>query len=199
MTVFKNSLISCQKCGRRIAVKARDFENGAIQCTHVGCGYINQLVQSYYDEHILIGLPSFGQLVYEANPTMKYPLRLGTNVVGTSPTCEVAVERFIHGDKCYISRRHCTIEVLFNKWTGRFRYQLQDGASDIDSHHYKNSLNGTMLNGYLLQNGEKMDLNDQGLLGLGGKDVFRLEAYLIPGKMLESYRISKVIEPDETQ
>ena len=199
MTTFKNTLITCQKCGKRIAVKVRDFENGAIQCTHTGCGYLNPLVQSYYDERILLGLPSFGHLVYVADPIQKYPLRLGTNVIGHSSTCEVVVERYVHEGKCYISRRHCTLEVLFNKWTGRFRYQLQDGASDLDSHQYKNSLNGTQLNGYLLQNGEKMDLADRGLLGLGGKDVFRLEAYLIPERMLESYRVAKAIEPDETQ
>ena len=196
---FKNTLISCQKCGKLIAAKARDFEAGAIQCSHVGCGHINQLTQPYYDERVLQGLPAFGQLVYQGNPAMKYPLRLGRNVVGHSPTCEVAVERLVHEGKCYISRRHCTIEVIFEKWRGSFRYQLQDGASDLDSHHYKNSLNGTLLNGYLLQNGEKIDIGDQGLLGLGGKDFFRLEAYQIPPKMLASYLMSKPLEQDETQ
>lgn len=182
-----------------MAVRPRDFENGSIRCTHAGCGHVNLLVQSYFDERILQGLPAFGQLVDVANPATRYPLRLGTNVVGLAPSCEVVVERYLHGGHCYISRRHCTIEVLFNKWTGRFRYQIQDGASGIDSHQYKNSLNGTLLNGYLLQNGEKMDLEDRGDLCLGGEDVFRLEAYLIPERMLESYRVSKAIEPDETQ
>lgn len=168
-------------------------------CTHAGCGHSNQLVQSYYDDRILQGLPAYGQLVSPASPTMKYPLRLGTNVVGISPGCEVVVERYIHGGKCYISRRHCTVEVLFNKWTGRFRYQVQDGASDINSHQYKNSLNGTLLNGYLLQNGEKIDMENGGLLSLGGKDVFRLEPYSIPDTMLASYLMVKPIEPDETQ
>lgn len=199
MADFKNTLISCQKCGKLIAVKARDFESGAIQCTHAGCGQINALTQPYYDERILEGLPEFGRLVHQANPTMKYPLRLGINVVGQSPTCEVAVERLMHEGRCYISRRHCTIEVIFDKWRGSFRYQLLDGAYDLDSNQYKNSLNGTLLNGYLLQNGEKIDIGGQGLIGLGGKDFFRLDAYRIPSRMLESYRTLKPLEPDETQ
>ncbi len=121
------------------------------------------------------------------------------NVVGTAPTCEIAVERYVHEGKCYISRRHCTIDVLFNKWTGRFRYQVQDGASDVDSHQYKNSLNGTQLNGYLLQNSEKIDMGNGGQLSLGGKDVFLLETYCIPDTMLASYLMVKPVEPDETQ
>ncbi len=199
MANYKNALIACQKCGRSIAVKARDYEVGSIQCTHAGCGHTNLLTLPYYDERILQGLPEFGRLVYQADPSQVFPLRLGTNVVGHSFTCEVAVERLVHNGKCYISRRHCTIEVLFDKWKGSFRYQLQDGASDIDSHHYKNSLNGTLLNGYLLQNGEKIDIGDQGVLGLGGKDFFRLEAFRIPPRMLESYLMLKPLDPDETQ
>ncbi len=199
MADFKNTLISCQKCGKSIAVKVRDFESGSIQCRHPGCGQVNVLTQSYYDERILQGLPEFGRLVHQADPAMSYPLRLGVNVVGHSPTCEVAVERLVHEGKCYISRRHCTIEVIFDKWRGNFRYQLLDGASDSDSQRHKNSLNGTMLNGYLLQNGEKIDIGDRGVVGLGGKDFFRLEAYLIPPRMLESYQLLKPLESDETQ
>lgn len=199
MADFKNTLISCQKCGKNIAVKVRDFESGSIQCTHSGCGEVNPLTQPYYDERILAGLPEFGRLVHQANPVTTYPLRPGINVVGHSPSCEVTVERLVHSGKCYLSRRHCTIEVIFDKWKGTFRYQLLDGASDLDSQQYKNSLNGTLLNGYLLQNGEKIDIGDEGLIGLGGKDFFRLEAYRIPPRMLESYRMLKPLEPDETQ
>lgn len=199
MAAFKNTLISCQKCGKSVAVRVPDFENGSIQCTHAGCGYINQLVQAYYDDRILQGLPDFGQLVYQGTPVARYPLRPGLNVVGTSPACDVEVERYDYEGKCYISRRHCTIEVLFNTWTGRLRYQIQDGASDMNPHHYKNSLNGTLLNGYLLQNGEKIDLENGGLVSLGGKDIFRLEAYYIPEAMLTSYLIMKPFEADETQ
>lgn len=199
MTDFKNTLISCQKCGKLIAVKARDFESGTIECTHAGCGQVNPLTQPYYDEQILEGLPAFGRLVQQANSATTYPLRLGINVVGHSPICEVVVERLVHDGKCYISRRHCTIEVIFDKWKGNFRYQLLDGASDLDSNQYKNSLNGTLLNGYLLQNGEKIDIGDQGLIGLGGKDFFRLEVYRILPRMLESYQMLKPLEPDETQ
>ena len=199
MTTFKNTIIPCQKCGKLIAVKVRDFENGAIQCTHPGCGHINQLTQAFYDERILLGLPSFGQLVYQKDPALRYPLRVGVNTVGHSSSCTVHVKRFINDGKCYLSRKHCTIEVLFDKWTGKLRYTLQDGVIDPESGQYKNSLNGTFLNSYLLQNGEKMDIADQGLVGLGGVDVFRLEAYFIPQSMLQTYLTQKLLEPDETQ
>lgn len=199
MAAFKNTLIPCQKCGKSIAVRVRDFENGSIRCTHAGCGHVNQLVHSFYDDRVLQGLPGFGQLIYQGTPAARYPLRIGINVVGTAPTSDIAVERYVHEGKCYISRRHCTIEVLFNQWTGSFRYQLQDGASDVDSRHYKNSLNGTQLNGYLLQNGEKIDMGNGGKLSLGGKDVFFLETYCIPDTMLATYLTVKPIEPDETQ
>ena len=199
MAASKNTLMACQKCGKSVAVRVRDFENGSIRCTHAGCGHVNPLAQSYYDDRILQGLPGFGQLIYQGSPATRYPLGPGINVVGTSSTSDVEVKRYVHAGKCYISRRHCTIEVLFNKWTGRLRYQIQDGASDLDSHQYKNSLNGTLLNGYLLQNGEKIDLDNGELLSLGGKDMFRLEAYRIPDAMLASYLMVKPIEPDETQ
>ncbi|RDB02388.1 FHA domain-containing protein [Runella aurantiaca] len=199
MTTFKNTIVPCQKCGKLIAVKVRDFENGAIQCTHTGCGHINQLTLPYYDERILQGLPSFGHLIYHDNPSIVYPLRFGINVVGHSSSCHVHVERFLHEGKCYLSRRHCTIEVLFDKWDGNLRYQIQDGAIDSETGDYKNSLNGTLLNGYLLQNGEKIDVTDQGLVCLGGIDVFRLEVYQIPQAMRQTYLTFKPFELDETQ
>jgi len=199
MTTFKNTILPCQKCGKLIAVKVRDFENGAIQCTHTGCGHINQLTQAFYDERILLGLPSFGQLVYQQNPALRYSLRAGINTVGHSSSCTVHTERFMHDGKCYLSRKHCTIEVLFDKWEGELRYTLQDGAIEPESGQYKNSLNGTLLNGYLLQNGDKLDIPDQGLVCLGGVDIFRLEAYFIPPSMLQTYLMSKSFEPDETQ
>lgn len=199
MTTFKNTIIPCQKCGKLIAVKVRDFENGLIQCTHTGCAHINQLTQAFYDERILLGLPSFGQLIYQQDPALRYPLRASVNTVGHSSLCTVHIERFMHEGKCYISRRHCTIEVAFDKWSGKLRYTLQDGAIDLDSGQYKNSLNGTFLNDYLLRNGEKIDITDPGLVGLGGMDVFKLEAYIIPQSMLETYLIQKPLEPDETQ
>lgn len=199
MANFKNTLISCLKCGKLISVKVRDFERGEIRCSHVGCAQLNPLTQPYYDERVLEGLSEFGRLADRDNPALVYPLRHGLNVIGHSPRSAVSVARTLHDGKCYISRQHCTVEVLFDKWKGSFRYQVQDGAFSENTQQYKSSLNGTLVDGYHLQAGERIDIGDQGLLGLGGKDFFRLQACRIPPKMLESYLMQKPIEPDETQ
>ena len=34
MTPFKNSIINCQRCGRILIVRIRDYENGTIICSH---------------------------------------------------------------------------------------------------------------------------------------------------------------------
>lgn len=197
--MFKNTILNCQKCNKLIVAKTKDFEQGSIKCTHLGCGFINLLTEYYYDEKILSGLSTFGYLIYQKNPSKRYPLQVGINTIGHSPTCNVQVERFLHDGKCFISRQHCTIEVLFNKWSGQLRYVLQDGAMDEASSTYKTSLNGTQLNGYLLRNSEKMDITDKNLICLGGSDFFRLEVYLFPAAMLETYLVSKSFGADETQ
>ncbi|GAB3948229.1 hypothetical protein GCM10028805_22100 [Spirosoma harenae] len=197
---FKTTLITCQQCGRRIMVRTADFEKGSITCSHIGCGAVNRLQAAFqYDEAIVQGLPDFGLLTYEGSPTISYPLQFGSNVIGTSGSCTVQVGRFMHNNRCYISRRHCTLTVTFDKWTGQLRYQLQDGAVDMPTQIFQHSLNGTSLNGILLQKTELVDVEDRGVIKLGGVDQFRLTHYSIPPAMLETYKIELDFNPDRTQ
>ncbi|MVM28703.1 FHA domain-containing protein [Spirosoma sp. HMF4905] len=200
MSGFKTTLISCQQCGRRIMVRAADTERGSITCSHVGCGAVNILQKPFhYDETIVQGLPLFGQLTYLGSPETQYPLQFGDNVIGTSDTCTVQVARFVHNGRCFISRRHCTLTVVFDKWTGQLRYQLQDGTVDLAMHSVQSSLNGTQLNGTSLQKTEIVDVDNEGIITLGGVDRFRLTHFSIPAAMLDTYKIELDFNPDRTQ
>lgn len=197
-----NRLINCQHCNRLVMVKPSNFEQGFIKCTHQGCGFVNQfIVQSYYDPAIVVGLPEYGSLVLVNNPAIRYPLRFGRNVIGTGETSEIVMEReqFVHHGKCFISRRHCTIELTFDKWKGVLRYQLQDGALDEASNQLKPSLNGTFLENTKLLSDEIIDIPDSGVITLGGKDSFMLNAYHFPEQMLKTYLVQDYFEPDTTQ
>ncbi|QMW00209.1 FHA domain-containing protein [Spirosoma foliorum] len=200
MSGFKTTLINCQQCGRRIMVRAVDTERGSIVCSHVGCGAVNVLQKPFhYDESIVLGLPSFGQLTYLGTPETTYRLQFGSNVIGTSDACTVQVARFVHNGRCFISRRHCTLTVVFDKWTGQLRYQLQDGAVDATTQLNQSSLNGTQLNGVPLLKTELIDVSDEGIITLGGVDRFRLAHYTIPSTMLDTYKIELDFNPDRTQ
>lgn len=181
-------------------VRAADLDRGDITCSHVGCGTVNVLQMGfYYDENIVNGLPDFGALVYVGNPAVTYPLRFGPNVIGTADTSAVRVERYQHGGQCFISRRHCTLTLTFDKWAGQLRYQLQDGAVDPATQTMKPSLNGTLLNGTPVQKGEIIDVGDGDVLTLGGIDRFRLEHAVLNPAMLETYKIDLAYNPDRTQ
>ena len=200
MSGFKLTLITCQQCGRRIMVRATDAERGSITCSHVGCGAVNVLEKAFhYDENIVRGLPGFGQLTSLDNPQKAYPLRFGSNVVGTSDACMVRVERIVHNGRCFISRRHCTLTITFDKWTGQLRYQLQDGAVDPITQAWQYSLNGTLLQGAALQKTEIIDVSDGGIITLGGADRFRLTHFSIPPAMLDTYKVELDFNPDRTQ
>ncbi|QDK78879.1 FHA domain-containing protein [Spirosoma sp. KCTC 42546] len=200
MSGFKTTLINCRQCGRRILVRAADAERGSIMCSHVGCGAINELQKLvHYDESIVQGLPEFGQLTYLGNAESSYSLQFGRNVIGTSETCTVRVTRFVHEGRCFISRRHCTLTITFDKWTGQLRYQLQDGAIDDTTHTHHYSLNGTLLNGIPLQKNELIDVDNGGIITLGGVDRFRLTHFPIPPAMLDTYKIELGFNPDRTQ
>ncbi|WP_234736895.1 FHA domain-containing protein [Tellurirhabdus bombi] len=201
MHAFKNTLIHCGGCRQMVMVKASDRERGEITCKHPGCGYVNKLLtQSYYDPSITAGLPSFGQLIYTESATpVVYPLQFGLNVIGLSTECTVVVDRFMHQGKCFISRRHCTLDVSFDKWTGLLRYRLQDGTTDPVTRQHRGSLNGTFLAGTALRENEQIDVPYGGIIRLGGADSFRLEAYIIPKIMLETYQITAFSDPDSTQ
>ena len=181
-------------------VRAADAERGSIQCSHVGCGAVNTLQKAFhYDEHIVQGLPSFGQLVHADEPKTTYPLQFGPNSIGTSDSCTVQVPRLMHNGRCFISRRHCTLTVMFDKWAGQLRYQLQDGAVEPDSITTKYSLNGTQLANTLLLKTEIVDVADQEIITLGGLDRFRLLHYSIPSVMLETYKVELDYNPDRTE
>lgn len=181
-------------------VRAADAERGSITCSHVGCGAVNILQTDFqYDANIVHGLPDFGQLTYQGDSKTVYPLQFGANVVGTADGCTVQVARFLHNGRCFISRRHCTLTVAFDKWSGRLRYQLQDGAVDPVTQVHQYSLNGTQLNGTALQKTEIIDVDEGGIITLGGVDSFRLTHYCIPPTMLETYRIELNFNPDRTQ
>ncbi|ADB38983.1 FHA domain-containing protein [Spirosoma linguale] len=200
MSVFKTTLIDCRQCGRRIMVRAADAERGSIVCSHLGCGAINTLSAGFqYDENIVRGLPAFGQLTYLGDSQLIYPLQFGRNVIGTSDLCTVQLDRFMHNGRCFISRRHSTLTVAFDKWTGQLRYHLQDGAIDNDGKTHQYSLNGTKLNATPLQKTEIVDVEDEGIVTLGGVDSFRLSHYVIPSAMLDTYKVELDFNPDRTQ
>lgn len=186
-------------------VRAADAQRGTIACSHVGCGAVNGLQTAFhYDENIVHGLPGFGQLTYQGRPIQSgpkttYSLQFGPNVIGTGDTCTVQVARFMHNGRCFISRRHCTLTVAFDKWSGRLRYQLQDGAVDPVTQVHQSSLNGTQLNGTTLQKTEIIDVDEGGIITLGGVDDLRLSHYSIPPAMLETYRVELAFNPDRTQ
>ena len=200
MSSFRTTLITCQQCGRRIMVRAADAERGTITCSHVGCGAVNDLQTAFqYDDAIVDGLPDFGKLTYEGDPGTTYPLRFGPNIIGTGDACTVRVSRVEHSGRCYISRQHCTLTITFDKWTGRLRYCLQDGAAEPDAGTMKASLNGTLLNGTPLLKTENIDMGDGDIITLGGADRFRLAHAHIDPVMLDTYRIDLAFNPDRTQ
>lgn len=200
MSNFKTTLITCQQCGRRIMVRAADAERGTITCSHIGCGAVNNLQTAFqYDEAIVNGLPDFGQLIYLGKPEIVYPLRFGSNIIGTGDDSTIRVNRFEHGGRCFISRQHCTLTVTFDKWTGRLRYCVQDGAIELDTRSMRFSLNGTLLNGTPLLKTEIIDVGDGEVITLGGADRFRLTHAIINPAMLDTYKVDLAFNPDRTQ
>lgn len=200
MGVFKNTLIQCQQCRRKILVKPADSERGHILCTHTGCGAVNSLSASfYYDEAIVMGLPDCGQLTYLNNASVWFALRFGVNIIGVGSDSTIQLPRFLHNNQCYISRQHCTLTVLFDKWTGQLRYQLQDGVVLPNTGTYQPSKNGTAVNQTKLRFTELIDVPDGGLITLGGIDTFRLSHYRFPAALLDTYRVHLQFDPDQTE
>ncbi len=200
MSGFKTSLITCRQCGRRIMVRGTDAERGYIVCSHMGCGATNDLQVGFqYDESIVNGLPGFGCLTYLGQPKTLYLLQFGPNVIGTGETATIRVGRYQHNGRCFISRRHCTLTVSFDRWTGQLRYQLHDGATDPDALTIRYSLNGTLLNNVPLQKTEIIDVDSEGIITLGGADRFRLTHQFIDPAMLETYKVDLAFNPDRTQ
>lgn len=194
--IFKNEHVVCFKCQHRNFVKAKVFEVGLFKCSK--CGKENKLFNAYYDERILIGLPQFGSIVSVNNPSEKHTLKLGKNVIGVGEMADITVKRVTHNGKCFMSRKHCTLEVIFHKWTGQLMYRLQDGANDIESNQHKNSLNFTFFKKKKLDVQESAYIADKEIFNLGGEDAFRLEHFVIPEQMLQTYKISERINSEDT-
>jgi hypothetical protein len=200
MGLSRISLMSCLHCGGKLMIRPTDVERGFVVCTHVGCGGTNTLAQTMeYDQRLAIDLPAHGQLVYQSDPAVVLRLQFGQNILGTGEGSTQRVARYQHRGRCYISRRHCTLTVVFDPWAGTLRYQLQDGATDPADRQHKPSLNGTYLNGVRLQAQELIDVNHQDLISLGVADVFRLEHALIDPRLRETYQITRAFNADATQ
>lgn len=200
MALFKNLLIECRQCNRKILVKPADTERGEIVCSHSGCGAINSLTTSwYYSDSILDGLSETGTLTNLTDSAIIYPLQIGLNTIGVGTEATLTVPRILHhNQQCFISRLHCTLTVTFDKWIGQLRYQLQDGVTLPGSNTLKVSKNGTMLNNILLKPGEIIDVPNGGLLTLGGMDTFRLTHHLFSLDMLKTYKTHLDFDPDRT-
>lgn len=205
---FKNKLIDCRQCGRKIMVRAADADRGQILCSHAGCGAVNDLapvapagVAAYqYDESLALSLPGHGLLTYlGGGAPVVLPVRLGENIIGTDPSCTIPVSRYQHDGRCYISRRHCTLTVTFDQWLGTLRYQLRDGTLDPADQSLKPSLNGTWLGSERLHKTEVIDVPNGALITLGGLDRFQLTHQPINPVMQATYRIDITLNADQTQ
>lgn len=189
-------MVDCYKCKKSNFVKASNFEVGFFKCT--GCGQENKLFSTHYDERILLGLPQFGSIVSVNNAAERYSLKLGKNIIGVSELADITVKRVTHNGKCFISRKHCTLEVKFDKWRGELNYVLQDGAIDTETKQYRNSLNFTFFKNKKVESQEAIYIAHKEIFNLGGEDAFRLEHYVIPVEMLQTYRVLERKTLDET-
>ena len=189
-------MIVCIKCQKNNFVKAKNFDVGIFKCPN--CGQDNKLFKSYYDERVLIGLPQFGSIVSLSNSSERYALNFGKNVIGVGEMADITLKKVTHNGKCFISRKHCTLEVKFDKWEGQLNYVLQDGALDAESNTYKNSLNFIFFKNKKVEAQEAIYISNKEIFNIGGEDAFRLEHFVIPESMLQTYKISEKISSEDT-
>lgn len=196
MNKFKNEIIPCTKCRKANFVKVKDFEAGYFKCSQ--CSHVNATSTFAYNEQIIEKLPHVGFLISVKDPSEKYALRPGKNVLGVGEMADIILNRITHNGKCFISRRHCTLTVSFDKRNGWLNYLLEDGAVDTGTGESKASLNSTFYKGKKLDQQDAVYIEDQELINLGGEDVYRLEQYSIPSGTLEGYKISQRIDDGTT-
>lgn len=147
------------------------------------CGYINPLPGPQQapvlpkpllpgEEHPTIlqkhALPTeLGWLLVDDEQTTPstLTLRLGLNTIGRQSVMAPSDLMLITADEA-MSRQHCTIEVRINR-TGAPEYILQDGAQRPEG--WKNSLNGTFVNGSPTRLGEydRIYLGEGNVIQLG--------------------------------
>jgi hypothetical protein len=197
MSTFTNYQTTCAKCKKPHYVQLKDYKAGAFKCMH--CTHLNPVTTITYDESILQGLPHYGALVAMNNPAERYPLQIGPNVIGVGKEADIQLARdtYIHNGKCYISRRHCTLTVAFDTRKGQLRYLIEDGALNTKGQR-EASLNFTFYQNKKMESQDALYLNDQDLINLGGEDAFRLQQYVIPEQMLETYQIRGKKDDDDT-
>jgi FHA domain len=198
MEKFKNDLVKCQKCQKESLVTVKDFQKGSFICQHKGCGHANQLFQTYYDDKLLIGLPHAGQLVAIGNPTEVYLLKLGENIIGVGDQATIKLNKKLHNGKCYVSRQHCTITVVFDKWHGVLRYLLEDGVIDLHTRERKYSLNNTLLKGKKVEKQEIIDIATGESINLGGEDAYCLKHHLFSDELRNSYKVMQRLNENDT-
>ena len=180
-------VITCYQCRELISPRGKDFRAGEYQCK---CGHVNSIAKTEaYDENVLLGLPSYGTLVYIDNPNKCYFLNSLKNEVGRGEGCNVRLDRFEHNGKCYISSYHCTITIGFDNLSGKIRYQVSDGVEQENGER-KYSTNGTMVNHLELNKNDKLLVPENGIINLGGADEFRINPVIIPQETLENYKIN---------
>lgn len=112
-------------------------------------------------------------------------LRLGINTVGRQSIMAPSDLMLTTADDS-MSRQHCTIEVRINRG-GSLEYILQDGAQRPDG--WKNSLNGTFVNGSQTKLGEydRIYLSEGNVIQLG-KTKLTLKTLQLTEALRQSYR-----------
>jgi FHA domain len=102
----------------------------------------------------------------EVTATQTFVLKKGINTIGRLSKARPA-DVMVDTDDEYVSRPHCTIEVKIGR-LGTVEYVLQDGIAQADG-TWKNSLNGTYLNGQepRLSEFDRVYLNDGDTIQVG--------------------------------
>lgn len=123
------------------------------------------------------------------------PLRLGLNRVGRQSTLAPSELMIVTPDET-MSRQHCTLEVRINR-TGTVDYILQDGAQQPEG--WKNSLNGTFLNGSKTRLGEydRIYLTEGSLIQIG-QVTLTLETRQLTEALRQQYRRADPPDVQET-
>lgn len=122
----------------------------------------------------------------EVTATQTFILRKGINTIGRLSKARPA-DIMVDTDDEYVSRPHCTIEVKIGK-SGMVEYVLQDGVAQPDG-SWKNSLNGTYLNGQepRLSEFDRIYLNDGETVQIGVTKLV-LKSYELSATLQQAYR-----------